>query len=166
MKKKTAPKKSTSKKTVKRTIPHSTSRASSSGQSFIFRRIVIISACLVLVVGVMAILNRSTARQAVQGVSVMAGLDYQAVVKLPTITDAKSFNIYYGAAGQTPFTNAVRNIQPNIHSYIISDLRKGITYDYYYVYVNSQGKEVVPPEELSNGQIVLQTLPEADVVQP
>ena len=158
MKKKTAPKKSTARKTVKRTAPYSTSWASSSNQSFIFRRIVIISACVVLFVGVIAAVDRPAARQAVQGVSIMAGLYDQATIELPTVPDAKSFNIYYGPAGQDPFTNAVRNIQPDVQSYTISDLKKGVTYQYYYVYVNAQGAEVVPQEELSSGHIVVQTL--------
>jgi hypothetical protein len=158
MKKRTAPKKSTAKKTVKRTVPHSSSRISSPSQSFIFRRIVIVTACLVLLVGVTATVDRPVARQAVQGVSIMAGLYDQATVQLPTIPEAKGFNIYYGTAGQEPFTNAARDIQPNVGSYTISDLKRGVTYEYYYVYVDSQGKEVTPQQELSNGHLVVQTL--------
>lgn len=158
MKKKTAPKKTTAKKTVKQTAPRSSRSASPGNQTLLFRRIVIISACLVLFFGVMATVDRPAVRGAVEGASIMAGLDNQATVSLPTIAGAKSFNIYYGQEGQFPFTNAVRNISPNVGTYTISDLKKGVTYQYYYVYVNAQGKEVVPPQEVSNGHLVPQTL--------
>jgi len=157
MKKKVVTNKASAKKTVKRTAAHSHSRASSPEQSILFRRIVIISACLVLFVGVLATFNKGATRQAVEGMSIMAGLYDQATVQLPSTPDAKSFNIYYGPNGQYPFTNAVRNIQPTITSYTISDLKRGVTYQYYYVYVNAKGKEVLPSQEASNGHILLQT---------
>jgi hypothetical protein len=140
MKKKVATKKSTVKKTVKRTIPQ-TSHLSSSNQNLLFRRIVIISACLVLFVGVTATFNRSSVRQAVDGMSVMAGFYNQTTVTLPYVPNAISYNIYYGQAGEQNFTNAVRNIPSTIHSYTISDLKKGVSYEYRYAAVDKSGKE-------------------------
>ncbi len=140
MKKKTAPKKTVTKKTVKRTTPRS-SHASSSNQTLIFRRIVIISACLVLFVGVTATFNRSSVRGAVDGMSVMAGLYDQSTVTLPIVPGAVSYNIYYGQTGEQTFSNAVRNIPSTIHSYTISDLKKGVNYDYRYAAIDKNGRE-------------------------
>jgi hypothetical protein len=132
MKKKTAP-----KKTVKRTAP----RSSSGDQSFFFRRIVIISAFLVLVVGVVSILNRDSVRQGVAGVKTMAGLYDQATVDIPPVPNAAGYNIYYRSAGQQTFSNAVRGIPSDIHKYTISDLNKGTNYEYYYSAFDTTGKE-------------------------
>jgi hypothetical protein len=140
MKKNATTKKSTVKKTVKRTIPR-TSHSSSSNQTLLFRRIVIISACLVLFVGVTATFNRGSVRQAVDGMSVMAGLYNQTTITLPSVPNAVSYNIYYGQAGEQGFTNAVRNIPSTIHSYTISDLKKGVSYTYRYAAVDKSGKE-------------------------
>jgi hypothetical protein len=140
MKKKVVTKKSTGNKTVKRTAPR-TSHSESANQTLVFRRIVIISACLVLFVGVTATFNKSSVRQAVDGMSVMAGLYNQTTVTLPPVPHAVSYNIYYGQAGEQNFTNAVRNIPSSIHSYIISDLKKGVSYEYRYAAVDKNGKE-------------------------
>ncbi|HSX10080.1 MAG TPA: hypothetical protein VLF93_08055, partial [Candidatus Saccharimonadales bacterium] len=140
MKKKIAPKKATTKKTVKRTSPRST-RSANDGQTLLFRRIVIISACLILVVGVVATFNRGATRQAVAGMSIMAGLYDQATIQLPTVPNAASYNIYYGPSGEATFSNAVRNIPPNVSNYTISDLKKGVTYNYMYAAVDKNGRE-------------------------
>src|SRR5476649_718920 len=110
----------TKKSAVKRTAPR-TSHSESANQILVFRRIVIISACLILFVGVMATFNRSSVRQAVDGMSVMAGLYNQTTIILPSVPGAVSYNIYYGQAGDQGFTNAVRNISPSIRTYTISD---------------------------------------------
>src|SRR5580704_14544007 len=127
MKKKAAPKKSTVKKTVKHTAPRS-SHSSTLNQTILFRRIVIISACLVLVVGVVSTFNGGSVRQEVAGVRTMAGLFDQATIDLPAVPNAVSYNIYYKAVGEQNFSNAVRNIPSDVHSYTISDLKKGTTY--------------------------------------
>ena len=129
MKKKTAPKRTSTRKTVKRTIPRS--HASSSNQTLVFRRIVIISACLVMVVGIFATFNRGAASQAVAGASITQGLFNQATISLPSIPNATGYNIYYKQSGASQFSsNAVRNIPPSVHSYLVSYLKKGVTYQY------------------------------------
>ncbi|HVA96835.1 MAG TPA: fibronectin type III domain-containing protein [Candidatus Acidoferrales bacterium] len=137
MKKKTAPKKATARKTVKRTTPRS-----SGNETYLFRRIVIISACLVLfVIGVVSI-NRHSVTQAVAGAQIMNGLFNQATVSLPPVPNAASYNIYYRQTGEQTFTNAVRNIPLSVHNYTISDLKKGVNYEYQISAVNSDGKEI------------------------
>ena len=79
MKKKTAPKKVVARKSVKRTTPRSSARS----QTLLFRRIVIISACLVLVIGIAATVNKGAASQAVAGASIARGLFVQASVSIP-----------------------------------------------------------------------------------
>src|ERR1700745_1653395 len=110
MKKKTALKKTSARKTVKRTIPRSAAR----NQAIFFRRIVVISACLVLVVGIAATFNRGAASQAVAGVSITRGFFEQATITIPQVYGADSYNIYYKQLGEQKFTNSVRNIPPGI----------------------------------------------------
>jgi len=141
MKKKTAPQKATAKKTVKRTAPRSSSHSTAGDQTLIFRRIVVISACLLLAVGVTATFDKPVVRGAVEGASIMAGLDDQATVPLPVVPNAVSMNIYYRQVGSPTFTDAVRNIPPTAHYYIISDLKKDTNYEYRYAAVDKNGKE-------------------------
>jgi len=136
MKKKTAPKKTTGK-TVKRTTP----RPLSGNQAVFFRRIVIISACLVLVVGIAVSFNKGAASRAVAGVSIMQGLFDQATVPLPPVPGAVSYNIYYRQTGEQNFSNAVRNIPPNVTIYTISYLKIGVNYEYRYAAVDKDGEE-------------------------
>jgi hypothetical protein len=136
MKKKTVHKKAAPIKTVKRTTPKK-----STEQSLFFRRIVIISACLVLFVGIAAILNKGAASQAVAGMSIMQGLFDQATVPIPSVPNAVSYNIYYGQSGVPGFSNAVRHIPSNVTSYTISYLKKDVDYDYRIAAVDKNGKE-------------------------
>jgi hypothetical protein len=139
MKKKTAPKKTAQRKTVKRTIPrsHSTSR----NQTLLFRRIVIISACLVMVIGLAASFNRGAASQAVAGATITRGLFNQTTVTIPSTPNATGYNIYYKQQGEQKFTNAVRNIPVYVHQYTINYLKKGVTYQYTQAAIVS-GKEI------------------------
>jgi Fibronectin type III domain len=136
MKKEMVHKKSSEKKTVKRTVPKS-----SKNETLYFRRIIIISMCLVLAVGATTIFNRSAVRSAVQGVSTMAGLYEQATIKMPQVPNAAAYNIYYGPAGNGTFTNAVRDIPPTVTQYTISDLKEGVTYEYRIAALNKHDKE-------------------------
>ncbi len=147
MKKKTAPKKTVAKKTVKRTIP----RSKAHSQTLFFRRIVIISACLVLVVGIAATFNRGAASQAVAGASIARGLFVQTTVTIPTVPGATAYSIYYKQLGEQKFTNAVRNIPPSVLSYTISYLKKGVSYQYVVAAV-ANGKEIsfTPVKTLTN----------------
>ena len=156
MTKKTAPKRTTARKTVKRTIPKS--RSVSQNQSLIFRRIVIISACLVIVFGIGATLNHGKASQAVAGAQITRGLFNQTYIPLPTAApndpnaQAYTFNIYYGQTGESQFANAVRNIHQNpTHSYLISYLKKGVIYKYKVATILN-GKEVnfTPVKTITN----------------
>lgn len=153
MKKKIASKKSAVRKTVKRTSPR-LSHSSSINQTLIFRRIVIVSACLVLFVGIVATFNGSSVRQEVAGIRTVSGLFDQTTIDLPPVPNAVFYNIYYKAVGEQTFSNAVRNIPSNIHSYTISDLKKGVTYEYYYSAVDNTGKEFLfsPVKPFSNIQ--------------
>jgi fibronectin type 3 domain-containing protein len=137
MKKKTAPKKAATKKTVKRTIPKSSNK-----ETVLFRRIVIISACLVLALVGIVDANRHAVTQAVAGASIMQGLFNQATISLHAVPNAKSYNIYYRQQGEQTFSNAVRNIPIDVHDYTISDLKKGVTYEYQVSAENSGGKEI------------------------
>ena len=71
----------------------------------------------------------------------MAGLFNQAVVAIPSVPNAASYNIYYGQVGEQTFTNAVRNIPTNVTNYTISDLKKGVNYQYRVAAVDKNGKE-------------------------
>ena len=141
MKKKTAPKKSSAKKTVKSTAPRSSSHSTAGDQVLIFRRLVVISACVVLAVGVMGTFDRPLVRGVVEGASTVAGLDDQATVLLPTVPNAVAFNIYYRKVGSPTFDNAVRNIPANDHYYIISNLSKDVNYEYRYAAIDKNGSE-------------------------
>ncbi len=147
MRKKTAPKKTVARKTVKRTIP----RSKEHSHTLFFRRIVIISACLILVAGIGATFNRGAASQAVAGASITRGLFVQTTVTIPTVTNATSYNIYYKQFGEQKFTNAVRNIPPSVHGYTISYLKKGVAYQYRIAAILN-GKEVsfTPVKTLTN----------------
>jgi len=72
----------------------------------------------------------------------MNGLFNQATVSLPPVPNAASYNIYYRQTGEQTFTNAVRNIPLSVHNYTISDLKKGVNYEYQISAVNSDGKEI------------------------
>ncbi len=138
MKKKALAKKVVTHKAVKRTDLRTSS--SSGAQTVLFRRAIIISACLVLVI-LVASLPKGTASQAVAGVSIMRGLFEQATIPLPSNPHAASYNIYYGQSGEQSFTNSVRNIPPKVTNYTISYLKKGVTYKYSIATVVN-GKEV------------------------
>ena len=119
----------------------------------IFRRIVVISACVVLVIGIAATFNRGAASQAVAGASIARGLFVQSEVTIPHVYGATEYNIYYRQLGEQKYTNAVRNIPPYVNTYLISYLKKGVTYQYTVAAV-IDGKEVsfTPAQTLINTQ--------------
>jgi len=133
MKKKTAPKKTIVGKTIKKTAP----RSSSQNHTILFRRIVIISACLLLVVVAGILPNKNAVNQAVAGVSVVRGFYNQASISLPAYCKgacpgATSYNLYFMQSGEKKFTNAARNIQPtNVNTTVtIQYLKQGVSYIY------------------------------------
>jgi len=152
MKKKTAPRKTTARKTVKRTIPRS--HSVSQNQSLIVRRIVIFSACVVMVVGLVATFNHGSASQAVAGASITRGLFNQATITLPSVPNATGYNIYYKQQDEPKYTNAVRNIPVSVHQYTVSYLKKGVTYQFTEAAIVG-GKEVnfTPITIIKNNQL-------------
>lgn len=149
MRKETALKKPVTKKTVKRTAP----RSSTPNQTLLFHRIVIISACLMLAIGLFTIVNKGSVSRAVAGASITRGLFMQTTVDITPVANATSYNIYYKQSADQKFTNAVRNIPSSVHSYTISYLKKGVTYEYVVAAVVN-GKEIsfTPLKTLTNLQ--------------
>ena len=84
----------------------------------------------------------------------MNGLFDQATVSLPPVPNAAAYNIYYGQEGTDTFTNAVRDIPPNISQYTLSYLKKGVKYDYRVAALDQNDKEFYfsPTEPLTNLQ--------------
>lgn len=125
--------------TIKRTAPKKT-RGSQQGVITV-QRIVIFSACVVLaLVGVIS-LNKPAINQSVAGASVARGLFVQSTVDLPEVEGAVSYNIYYKKTGAESYDSAVRNVPVSASSYIISHLKKGVSYDYQIAAVDAQGEE-------------------------
>jgi hypothetical protein len=149
MKKKAPAKKSATKRSVKRTSP----RSSTANQTLLFRRIVIISACLVMVVGLFATFDKGSVSRAVAGASITRGIFMQATIQISPVLNASSYNIYYKQSGDQNFTNAVRNIPSNVQSYTISYLKRNVEYQYVVATVVN-GKEVsfTPVKTLTNLQ--------------
>lgn len=138
MKKKVvAPKRKTP--TVKRTAPKKT-RVSQPGVITV-QRIVIFSACIVLVLAGVISFNKPAINQSVAGASVARGLFVQSTVDLPEVEGAVSYNIYYKKTGADRYDNAVRNVPVTADAYTISHLKKGVSYDYQIAAVDAQGEE-------------------------
>lgn len=121
----------------------------------VFYRRVFILASLLIVLAIIAIPNQSTLRQAVQGVSTQYGQYDKAVIPLPSVPNAVSYNIYYGLSSMSPnFNNAAREI-PSIYStYTINYLRLNTTYSYRISAKDSSGREIywTPVKTLTNEQ--------------
>lgn len=139
MKKKTVHTKSTSRTTRKASTPK---------QTILFRRIVIITTCVVLVGAALLWINKPAVEQSVAGASIMKGLFVQGTVSVPNLEGASSFNIYYKEAGEKDFVNAVRNVPTTTSSYTISHLKKGVNYQYRFAAVDDTGKEYLFSEIL------------------
>ena len=104
-----------------------------------------------MIVGITMTFDKGSLSRAVAGVSITRGLFMQAMITLPSDADANSYNIYYKQSGDQDYTNAVRNISPNAHTYLVSYLKKGVTYQYTVAEVIN-GKEVsfTPIQEITN----------------
>ena len=150
MKKKTAPKKATHPKTVKRTAPRSSRNQT---QTIIIRRVFIMSACLVMIAGIVGMVNKSSLNQAVAGVTIVRGMYKQATITLPSVANATGYNIYYRTATEPNFSNAVRNISPTVTTYTVSYLKPNTVY-YFKISALQNGKETYfsPTKPLSNLQ--------------
>lgn len=116
------------------------SRATSKTSSFTFQRFIIVTACVLLVVGVFN-LKKTSITQSVAGIGIMRGLFQQATVSWERNPLASSYNIYYKEKGDSTFTNSVRNIPANVTSYTISYLKKGATYEYKISAADANGRE-------------------------
>ena len=143
--KKKLPTKTSSSKGTRRP----TRKASSSGQTIVFHRIVIVSACLSLfVVGIIAA-NSHNVMQSVAGASIMRGVFAEGTVTVPSdLKEATSYTIYYKQADEKEFTNSVRNVSPSVGTYTISHLKKGASYEYRFAAVDASGKEYMFSEIL------------------
>ncbi len=104
-------------------------------------RIIYIGFGIVLFVFGFVFTNRHQITKSVAGVSIMRGVFAEATVQLPRLPGAVSYNIYYRKSGDHTFTSAVRNISPETSSYIISYLRKGVSYEYQVSAENDKGSE-------------------------
>lgn len=104
-------------------------------------RIMVIGSSLVVALVAFVLLNKSTVRQSVQGVSIMKGLFAEATVQLPQIPGATSYNIYYDVESATGFSQSVPTININNTSYTVQYLKKGETYKYKITAVDSHGEE-------------------------
>lgn len=139
MKKKTVHTKSSGK---------STRRSSSPKQTVFFRRILIITTCLVLAVIGINLIDKSSLGRAVAGTSIMRGMFVQGTVSMPTLKEANTYNIYYKEAGAKEFINAARGISPNTTTYTISYLKKNVNYQYRFAAVDGSGREILFSEIL------------------
>ncbi len=112
------------------------------GQTIVFHRIVIVSACLSLfVVGIIA-MNRHDVMQSVAGTSIMRGMFAEATITIPNdLKNADSYTVYYKQADEKEFTNSIRNVSPSVGTYTISHLKKGASYEYRFAAVDASGKE-------------------------
>jgi hypothetical protein len=131
-------------KTTRRSVKHTATPK----QTVLFRRIVIISACLVLVTVTAVLLNKQQVEQSVAGASIMNGLYMQATVTMPQISDASAYNIYYKEDKDKDFVNSVRNVPTTVPTYTISHLKKGVNYQYRFAALDSSGKEFIFSEIL------------------
>lgn len=144
-----AVKKKTTKVKVKKTAPAAstrkrTTRSRSSEVTFVpftFRRIVLITTCLVLFFFVFTLFAKGHGTQSVAGISVARGLFAQMSVQLPKIEGAVAYNIYYKETSETEFKNAVRAIPTTVDLYTISYLTKGTSYDYKIAALDENGEE-------------------------
>ena len=116
------------------------SRTRSKNSSFSFQRLVIITACVLLVFGILSI-KKNTITQSVAGISVMRGLFAQGSVEWAKNDIATTYNIYYREKGNVEFTNAVRHIPATVTNYTISYLKKGTSYEYKVSVADATGRE-------------------------
>lgn len=108
--------------------------------SFTFQRLVIITSCVLLVLGIVT-LKKNSVTQSVAGVSIARGLFAQATVSWTKNDIASTYNIYYRQKGDTRFTNAVRKIPSSVTNYNISYLKKGVNYEYKISAADLNGRE-------------------------
>ena len=106
-----------------------------------FTRYIIISSVLVLLFAVLVFSNKRKIAQSVAGASIMNGFYNAAIIPLPQIDGAETYEIYYKSSSDTTFVNSVRNIPANQKSYYVSYLKKGTEYQYEVSAVNEDGSE-------------------------
>lgn len=134
------------KKATKKTAPKTTRKSSRSSSPagahiIMFRRVFLITSCLVLTLMAAGTVAQKGVNQAVAGISVAKGLFAQTTVTLPRVDGAVSYNIYYKEVTEGKYTNAVRNIPASTTTYTISYLKKSNRYHYKISALNSAGKE-------------------------
>lgn len=128
------------KKNVRKLKRRSVKKRTISGPSFSLSRLVIITACILLVVTTL-VMNRRSLPQTVLGASIVKPLYTQAHVSWSPTPGAVSYNIYYKPQTETTFIHAVRHLPADSTAYTITFLKKGVTYDYKISAADASGKE-------------------------
>jgi hypothetical protein len=105
------------------------------------RKILFFLLVLVLLIGFVFV-ERHALLRTLAGTGMFKSMYVQSMIKLPHITDASSYNIYYSPASNGTFPYSVRNISNTTSSYTISYLRKDISYQYKISALNKAGKEI------------------------
>lgn len=129
------------KKKIHQKIKHSQKNRKTSSHKDFSGYIIITSSLVIGIFIVFLFANKRTIAQSVAGTSVMRGLYNQAIIPLPQVDGAVSYDIYYKSSSDTAFINAVRDIPANQKSYIISYLKRGTDYQYEISAVNGIGSE-------------------------
>lgn len=130
------------KKKVKSIKRKSVRKVSPQGQSFTYRRIIIISAIVIaLGAGLLLYNNNKSVPQSVLGASVVRTLYAQATITWNPVDGAAAYNVYYKQESDGSFVNAVRNIPTNTTMYTISYLKKNTAYQYKVSAINKDGSE-------------------------
>src|SRR5207244_1167956 len=111
---------------------------------FSFRRIILVTSCLLLFFVVIAVSHRGIVTQSVAGLSIARGLFDQQTIDLPQWPPANvvSYNIYYREKSDKNYTHAVRKIPTTVAKYTISYLKKSKEYQYIISGLNASGKEI------------------------
>ena len=111
---------------------------------FSFRRIILVTTCLVLFVFLAAMSHRGIITQSVAGMSIARGMFDQQTIDMPQIHpgDVVAYNIYYKETTEKTYTHAVRKLPTSLTKYTISYLKKNKEYQYVIAGLNGAGKEI------------------------
>jgi hypothetical protein len=136
---KRAARKTTPKRTTRRTVHKSAEHVLF--LPFSFRRIILVSTCLVLFLLAFVVFKKEPLSQSVAGMSITRGLFGQATVTIKPVDNAVAYNIYYKQITDSKYIHAVRHIPTNVTTYTISYLKKDKQYQYKISALDASGKE-------------------------
>jgi hypothetical protein len=139
-------KKRATRRTTKKTAPKRTRRSPKSSEHllllpFSFRRIILVSTCLVLFLLAFVVFRKEPLSQSVAGMQITRGLFAQATVTLPKVDNAVAYNIYYKQGTDSKYIHAARGVPTTVSTYTISYLKKDKQYQYRVSALNATGKE-------------------------